>query len=111
MAAEALDCLVSIQNRLMKDNEMLLEHLKRVLRIQERDLGYESEEVLETLKKIVLYLDKLGKKAEKLSLQKRLSMLRMKFKQRIRHWTSSNTTLSLVSLVLALTFNYWRFLR
>ncbi|GMN44376.1 hypothetical protein TIFTF001_013573 [Ficus carica] len=83
--AEALDCLVSIQNRLMKDNEMLLEHLKRVLRIQEKDLGYESEEVLETLKKMVLYLDKLGRKAEKLSLQKRLSVLRMKFKQRIRH--------------------------
>lgn len=82
MAAEALDCLVSIQNRLINDNEVLLEQLKRVLRIQEKELGYESEEVLETLKKMAFYLDKLGRKDEKLSLQKRLSMLRMKFKQR-----------------------------
>ncbi|XP_062120075.1 uncharacterized protein LOC133834472 [Humulus lupulus] len=81
--AEALDCLVSIQNRLIKDDGVLLEKLKRVLRIQEKELGFESEEVLETLKKIVYYLDKLGRKDEKLSLQKRLSMLRKKFKQRI----------------------------
>ena len=83
MAAEALDCLVSLQNRLIKDDGVLLEKLKRVLRIQEKELGFESEEVLETLKKIVFYLDKLGRKDEKLSLQKRLSMLRKKFKQRI----------------------------
>ncbi|PON81247.1 N-terminal acetyltransferase A, auxiliary subunit [Trema orientale] len=83
--AEALDCLVSIQNRLIKDDGVLLEQLKRVLRIQERELGNEREEVLETLKKIAFYLDKLGRKDEKSSLQKRLSMLRMKFKQRIRY--------------------------
>lgn len=85
MAAEALDCLVSIQARLKKDNEMLLEHLKWVLRIQEKEFGCESEEVLETLKKMAFYMDKLGRKPEKLSLQKRLSVLRMKFKQRIRY--------------------------
>ncbi|KAM6586530.1 hypothetical protein CsatA_009135 [Cannabis sativa] len=81
--AEALDCLVSIQNRLIEDDGVLLEKLNRVLRIQEKELGFESEEVLETLKKIVFYLDKLGRKDEKLSIQKRLSMLRKKFKQRI----------------------------
>ncbi|XP_024029789.1 LOW QUALITY PROTEIN: uncharacterized protein LOC112094053 [Morus notabilis] len=83
--AEALDCLVSIQARLKTDNEMLLEHLKWMLRIQEKEFGCESEEVLETLKKMAFYLDKLGRKPEKLSLQKRLSVLRMKFKQRIRY--------------------------
>ncbi|KAK9914522.1 hypothetical protein M0R45_038296 [Rubus argutus] len=82
--AEALDCLVSIQTRLMKDDEALLEQLKRVLRIQEKEFGNESEEVLITLKKVVFYLDKLGRKNDKLLLQKRLSALRLKFKQRIQ---------------------------
>ncbi|CAB4302053.1 unnamed protein product [Prunus armeniaca] len=58
--AEALDCLVSIQTRLKKDDEELLEQLKRVLSIQEKEFGPEGEE-------------------------KRLSALGMKFKQRIQH--------------------------
>lgn len=85
MAGEALDCLVSIQTRLGKDDGELLELLKRIVSIQEREFGYESEEVMETLKKIVYYLDKLGRKNEKFPLQKRLSILRMKFKQRIQY--------------------------
>ncbi|KAF5947517.1 hypothetical protein HYC85_013474 [Camellia sinensis] len=38
---EALDCLVSIQTKLGKDNIELLELLKRVLAIQEKAFGYE----------------------------------------------------------------------
>ncbi|PQQ04267.1 nephrocystin-3 isoform X1 [Prunus yedoensis var. nudiflora] len=83
--AEALDCLVSIQTGLMKDDEELLEQLKRVLSIQEKEFGPEGEEVMITLKKVVFYLDKLGRKNEIFPLQKRLSALRMKFKQRIQH--------------------------
>uniref|UniRef100_A0A2N9IVN1 MalT-like TPR region domain-containing protein n=1 Tax=Fagus sylvatica TaxID=28930 RepID=A0A2N9IVN1_FAGSY len=82
---EALDCLVSIQTRLGNDDGELLELLKRILSIQEREMGPESEEVMETLKKIVYYLDKLGMKNEKFPLQKRLSILRMKYKQRIQY--------------------------
>ncbi|XP_039050515.1 nephrocystin-3 isoform X2 [Hibiscus syriacus] len=78
---EALDCLVSIQTRLGKGEAELLEQLKRVLRIQEEEFGDESEEVMVTLNKVVYYLDKLGKKDEKSALQKRLSRLRMKYKQ------------------------------
>ena len=85
MAGEALDCLVSIQTRLGKDDGELLELLKRIVSIEEREFGYESEEVMETLKKIVYYLDKLGRKNEKFPLQKRLSILRMKYKQRIQY--------------------------
>ena len=85
MAGEALDCLVSIQTRLGKDDGELLELLKRIVSIQEREFGYESEEVMETLKKIVYYIDKLGRKNEKFPLQKRLSILRMKYKQRIQY--------------------------
>lgn len=84
MAAEALDCLVSIQTRLMKDDEVLLEQLKRILSIQEKEMGIESEEVMVTLKKVAFYLDKLGRRSEKLSVQKRLSKLKMKFKQQIK---------------------------
>ncbi|KAM2007143.1 hypothetical protein ACFX15_002092 [Malus domestica] len=83
--AEALDCLVSIQTRLTKDNESLLEQLKRVLSIQEKEFGAESEEVMITLKKLVFYLEKLGRKNDVFPLQKRLSALRLKFKQRIQH--------------------------
>ncbi|KAL5539339.1 hypothetical protein UlMin_043828 [Ulmus minor] len=81
--AEALDCLVSIQTRLRPDDEKLLEKLKRVLRIQEKELGHESEEAMETLKKMAFYLEKLGRKNETLTVKKRLSLLRMKFKQRL----------------------------
>lgn len=77
--------MVSIQTRLGKDDGELLELLKRIVSIQEREFGYESEEVMETLKKIVYYLDKLGRKNEKFPLQKRLSILRMKYKQRIQY--------------------------
>lgn len=85
MAGEALDCLVSIQTRLGEDDTKLLELLKRVLRIQEREFGSESEEVMLTLKKVVSYLDKLGRKEEKSPLQKRLSNLRMKYKQKVQY--------------------------
>ncbi|XP_077226876.1 tetratricopeptide repeat (TPR)-like superfamily protein isoform X4 [Tasmannia lanceolata] len=80
---EALDCLASIQTRLGKDHGEILELLKRVLNIQEKELGYESEEVMITLKKIVFFLDKMGKKDEKLPFQRRLSLLRTKSKQRV----------------------------
>ncbi|KAH1255656.1 hypothetical protein AAZV13_04G192500 [Glycine max] len=82
---EALDCLVSIQTRLGRDESELLELLRRILNIQEREFGRESEEVLVTLKKIVYYLDKLGKKDEKLTLQRRLSVLSKKYKQMVNY--------------------------
>lgn len=77
--------MVSIQTRLGKGEVELLEQLKRILRIQEKELGYENEEVMITLKKVVFYLDKLGKKDEKFPLQKRLSRLWMKYKQVVRY--------------------------
>ena len=77
--------MVSIQTRLTKDDESLLEQLKRVLSIQEKEFGTESEEVMITLKKIVFYLEKLGRKNDIFPLQKRLSALRLKFKQRMQH--------------------------
>lgn len=85
MAGEGLDCLVSIQTRLGRDESELLELLRRILNIQEREFGRESEEVLVTLKKIVYYLDKLGKKDEKLTLQRRLSVLSKKYKQMVNY--------------------------
>lgn len=85
VAGEALDCLVSIQTRVGKDDSELLDLLKRVLIIQEKEFGYESEEVMITLKKIVFYLDKMGRKDEKFPLQKRLSLLRNKHKESIQY--------------------------
>lgn len=85
MAGEALDCLVAIQIRLGKDEVELLEMLKRVLRIQEKEFGNDSEEVMSTLKKVVFYLNKLGRNDEKFPLLKRLSNLRMKYKQKIAY--------------------------
>ncbi|KAL5075504.1 hypothetical protein RYX36_014488 [Vicia faba] len=82
---EALDCLVSIQTRLGKDDRDLLEVVRRILSIQEKGFGYESEQVLLTLKKIVYYLDKLGRKDEKLLLQRRLYVLRKKYKHMVNH--------------------------
>lgn len=76
---------MSIQTRVGKDDSNLLELLKRVLRIQEKEFGYESEEVMITLKKIVFYLDKMGRKDEKFPLQKRLSLLRNKHKELIQY--------------------------
>ncbi|PPR98098.1 hypothetical protein GOBAR_AA22561 [Gossypium barbadense] len=87
---EALDCLVSIQSRLGKGEAELLEQLERVLKIQEREFGSESEEVMVTLNKVVFYLDKLGKKDEKFALQKRLSRLQMKYKQKASLGFSAN---------------------
>lgn len=77
--------MVSIQTRLGRDESELLELLRRILNIQEREFGRESEEVLVTLKKIVYYLDKLGKKDEKLTLQRRLSVLSKKYKQMVNY--------------------------
>lgn len=81
---EALDCLVSIQTQLGKDDGELLELLKRVLKIQEKAFGTDSEEVMETLKKVVYYLEKMGRKHERLPLQRRLSKLRTKYKQMVQ---------------------------
>ncbi|KAF9602308.1 hypothetical protein IFM89_026425, partial [Coptis chinensis] len=82
--AEALDCLISIQARIGNDDADVLALLKRVLSIQEKELGYESEEVVTMLKKIVFYLEKMGKE-EKLLLQRRLSMLRTKYKKKVHY--------------------------
>lgn len=80
---EALDCLVSIQTRLGRDDSDILAKLKKILMIQEREIGYESEDLLTTLKKVLFYLDKLGLKDELLPLQRRLHLLKAKFKHRI----------------------------
>ena len=85
MAGEALDCLVSIQTRLDRDDSELLKLLQRILNIQEKEIGYESEEVMVTLQKILFYLDKLGKKDEKFPLRRRLSLLRKKYKHMIQY--------------------------
>lgn len=82
---EALDCLASIQVRLGRDNTDLLDLLNRILRIQERELGFESEEIIVTLQKILVYLDKLGRKNETFALQRRLSLLTRKYQQAIRY--------------------------
>ncbi|KAF5947502.1 hypothetical protein HYC85_013459 [Camellia sinensis] len=82
---EALDCLVSIQSKLGKDDIELLELLKRVLAIQEKGFGSESEEVMQTLNKIVFYLDKMGMRDEKFPMQRRLSMLRTKYKHMVQY--------------------------
>lgn len=66
--------MISIQTRLRRGDAELLELLERVLKIQEKEHPG-SEEVMQTLKKIVYYLDKLGRKDEKFSIQKRLSVL------------------------------------
>lgn len=80
---EALDCLVSIQARLEREDSDILAKLKRILSIQEREIGFDSEKSLSTLKKVLFYLDKMGLKHEKLPLQRRLHLLKTKFKQRI----------------------------
>lgn len=85
VAGEALDCLVSIRSRLGKEDDEIVALLERVLEIQEKEFGYESEEVMVTLKKILFYLDKLGRKDEKFRLQKRLSVLKMKYKQMMQY--------------------------
>ncbi|GLT48255.1 hypothetical protein SLA2020_218900 [Shorea laevis] len=82
---EALDCLVSIQGRRGKHSAELLELLRRVLKIQEKEFGYESKEVMVTLKKVVFYLNKLGRKDEKFPLQRRLSTLRKKYKHIVQY--------------------------
>ena len=68
-----------------KDDDELVELLKRVLKIQEKAFGPESEEVMETMKKIVHYMDKLGIKDEKYPLQRRLSILRNKHKHMVKY--------------------------
>ncbi|CAM9003626.1 unnamed protein product [Rhodiola kirilowii] len=80
---EALDCLVSIQTRLGKEGNQLVELLKRVLAIQEKQFGNESREVIGTLEKIIYHLEKIGDKSEKLPLQRRLSTLRKKHKGKV----------------------------
>ncbi|KAI3756941.1 hypothetical protein L6452_04473 [Arctium lappa] len=82
---EALECLICIQKRVGRDDEEMLELLKRNLSIQEKAFGHESEQVIETLKKIVFYMDKLGIKDQKFPFQRRLSLLRNKFKQQVQY--------------------------
>ncbi|KMZ66141.1 hypothetical protein ZOSMA_2G01530 [Zostera marina] len=77
--AEALDCVISIQMRLEKDDSDLLAQLKRLLSIQENELGYDNEDVMMTLKKIVFFLDKMCKKEEILPIKRRLTLLQNKY--------------------------------
>ena len=85
MAGEALDCLASIQVRLGKDDREILKLLKRILNIHEKELGHESEGIMVTLKKMVYFLDKLGMRDEMLPIQRRLTVLRRKYKQKVHH--------------------------
>ena len=80
LAAEALEVLVLIQSMIIKDDQVLLEKLERLLKIHENESGYECEQVRGTLEKMAYYLDKLGRKDELLSLEQRLSTLSTKFK-------------------------------
>lgn len=82
---EALECLICIQKRVGGNDGEILEMLKRNLLIQDKAFGVESEQVVETLKKIVFYMDKLEIKDQKYPFQRRLSLLRNKFKQQIRY--------------------------
>nr|GEW49182.1 nephrocystin-3 isoform X2 [Tanacetum cinerariifolium] len=82
---EALDCLICIQNRIGRDDGEILELLKRNLNIQEKAFGHESEQVIGTLKKILFYMDKLGIKDQKFPFQRRLSLLRNKFKEQVQY--------------------------
>lgn len=82
---EALECLISIQKRVGRDDGEILEMLKRNLGIQEREFGNESEQVVGTLKKIVFYMEKMGIKDQKYPFQRRLSLLRNKFKQQVQY--------------------------
>ncbi|CAI0452487.1 unnamed protein product [Linum tenue] len=84
-AGEALDCLVSIQSRLGKADAELLAMLKQMLKIQEDNFGVGSRETMPTLKKIVFYLEKVGRKDEKVFMQKRLAALMKKFKQMVEY--------------------------
>ncbi|KAJ0246281.1 hypothetical protein HA466_0178290 [Hirschfeldia incana] len=78
---EALDCLVSIQVRLGRDDGEVLSLLKRVLMIQEKEFGPSAEELIITLQKIVHMLDKLEMKDEKFKFRRRLALLRERYKQ------------------------------
>lgn len=78
--AEALEILVLIQSTITKDNQVVLEKLEMLLKTQEKVSGNDCEEVRRTLEKMAYYLDKLGRKDEVLSLEKRLSMLSTKSK-------------------------------
>ncbi|XP_010445531.1 PREDICTED: nephrocystin-3-like [Camelina sativa] len=73
---EALDCLVSIQARLGRDEGELLELLKRVMMIQEKEFGPSAQELIVTLQKIVHFLDKLEMKDEKFKFRRRLALIR-----------------------------------
>ncbi|KAL8199711.1 hypothetical protein R6Q57_013279 [Mikania cordata] len=84
---EALECLICIQKRMGRDDDdEILDLLKRNLMIQEKAFGDESEQVVETLKKIVFFMDKLGIKDHNLPFQRRLSLLRNKFKHQIPYY-------------------------
>lgn len=81
LTGEALDCLVSIQVRLGRDDGEVLGLLKRVLMIQEKEFGSSAEELIITLQKIVHFLEKLEMKDEKFKFRRRLALLRERYKQ------------------------------
>ncbi|CAN7122412.1 unnamed protein product [Brassica rapa subsp. narinosa] len=78
---EALDCLVSIQVRLGRDDGEVLGLLKRVLMIQEKEFGSSAEELIITLQRIVHLLEKMEMKDEKFKFRRRLALLRERYKQ------------------------------
>ncbi|CAA7051617.1 unnamed protein product [Microthlaspi erraticum] len=78
---EALDCLVSIQARLGREDGEVLGLLKRVLMIQEREFGSTAEELIITLQKILHFLEKLEMKDDKFKFRRRLALLRERYKQ------------------------------
>ncbi|KFK26905.1 hypothetical protein AALP_AA8G308800 [Arabis alpina] len=80
---EALDCLVSIEARLGRDDGEVLGLLKRVLMIQEKEFGSSAEEVIITLQKIVHFMEKLEMKDEKFKFRRRLALLRERYKQNL----------------------------
>ncbi|GAB2265057.1 hypothetical protein Dimus_000124 [Dionaea muscipula] len=90
---EALDCLVSIQMRTGEDDETLLERLERVLAIQEKGFGLESKEVMLTLRKILFFLNKLGRRHEVLPLKRRLSVLENKHKEKHKIFPAIDSTI------------------
>lgn len=83
-AGEALDCLVSIQARLGRDDGEVLGLLKRVLMIQEKEFGSSAEELVITLQKILHFLEKLEMKDDKFKFRRRLALLRERYKQSLR---------------------------
>jgi tetratricopeptide (TPR) repeat protein len=82
---EALDCLVSIQARLGRDDGEILGLLKRVMMIQEKEFGPSAQELIVTLQKIIHFLEKLEMKDDKFKFRRRLALLRERYKQSLSY--------------------------